>query len=98
MVFFWGMGMMVEAFRQVGTVACDRERLKSLVRIPVSWSAHVFITAPGMLSGPVAFLGFTAVSVFLTSCSWRERWGAGVQGGRCLQVWGGRLKPGKEAV
>ena len=75
--------MMVEAIRHVGTVAC--ERLKSLVRIPVSWSAHALITASGILSGPAAFLGF-----FLTPCCWRERDGVLEPGGgsdcRCLVV------------
>ena len=60
MVGFLGIGMMMQAFRHVGTVACVRNRLNSLVRIPVSWSAHTLTTAPRMLSSPAAFLGFTA--------------------------------------
>ena len=73
MAGFWGIGMMIEAFRHVGTVACVKERLMILVRIPASWSAHALITTPGILSGPAAFLGFTAPGE-------RERWGAGTRG------------------
>lgn len=90
MAGFLGMGTMIEAFRHVGTVACVRERLKILVRIPASWSAHALITAPGIPSGPAAFLGFTALKFFLTSCSWRERGGVLEPGGgsdcRCVVV------------
>lgn len=77
------MGTVVEAFRHVGLVACVRERLKSLVRIPASWSVLALITTPGMPSGPAPFLGFTALKFFLTSCSWRER-------GRVMEPGGGR--------
>ena len=61
---------MIEAFRHVGTVACVRERLKILVRIPAIWSAQSLITAPGIPSGVFSHL------VLLE----RERWGAGTRG------------------
>ncbi|XP_039885795.1 piggyBac transposable element-derived protein 4-like [Simochromis diagramma] len=35
----------------------------------VSWCAHALSTLPGTPSGPAAFLGFTARSTHLTSCS-----------------------------
>uniref|UniRef100_A0A3P9CKV8 SCAN box domain-containing protein n=1 Tax=Maylandia zebra TaxID=106582 RepID=A0A3P9CKV8_9CICH len=37
-------------------------------------------TAPGMLSGPAALLGFTALSHLLTSCFWREKGEVGGKG------------------
>ena len=76
MAGFLGMGTMIVAFRHVGTVACVRERLKILVRIPASWSAHALITAPGIPSGSAAFLGFLSHLMLLE----RERWGAETRG------------------
>lgn len=84
------MRVIVEACKQVGTEACARDRLKSLVRILASWSAHALTTASSMLSGPAVFVGFTALRCFFTSCSQRERggvlefWRAG--GSRCMVV------------
>ena len=50
--------------------ALSRERLKILVKMMrVSWGAHALSTLPGTPSGPAAFLGFTARSTCLTSCS-----------------------------
>ncbi|XP_062300181.1 EF-hand calcium-binding domain-containing protein 6-like [Scomber scombrus] len=66
---FFGQGTMVEDFRQSGTVDCSRHRLKILVKTPASSSAQSLNTSPGTPSGPAAFLGLTARSVRLTSCS-----------------------------
>lgn len=60
MLDFFGIGMMVEDFRQGGTVACARDRLNILVKTPVSWSAQSFSNLPVIPLGPGAFLGFTA--------------------------------------
>ena len=62
----FGTGMIIADFQQDGMVARDREILKILVRIPVSWSAQALSTFPGTPSGPAAFLGFTFLSVLLT--------------------------------
>lgn len=66
MVFF-GTRMMVEDFRQGGTVACAKDRLNILVKTPVSWTAQSFSTLPVTPSGSAAFLGFTVLSMNLTS-------------------------------
>ncbi len=66
---FFGTGMIVADFRQGGMTALTRERLKILVKMEVSWWAHALSTLPGTPSGPEAFLGFTARSTCLTSCS-----------------------------
>ena len=47
----------------------DRDRLKSLVKISERYGAQSFSTLPVTLSGPAAFLGFTPLSIRLTSCS-----------------------------
>ena len=74
---FFGTGMIVEVFRQGGTMARDRDRLKIWGRTPVNWSAQSLSTLPG-----TPFLGFTAFSVRRTSCSVRVRLlGAGGCGG-----------------
>lgn len=48
---------------------CDRDSLKILVMTPSSWSVESFSTHPAKSSGPVAFLGLTALNTLLTSCS-----------------------------
>ncbi len=59
-------GMITDVFRQVGMMALVKERLRILVRIPESWSAHTESTFPGTPSGPEAFLGFTFLNSLLT--------------------------------
>lgn len=46
MAEFLGTGMIVDDFRQAGLSlpACDRERLKMVVKTRESWSAHVLST------------------------------------------------------
>lgn len=61
-----GTGMITDDFRQVGMMAWVKERLKILVRIFESWSAHAESTFPETPSSPEAFLGFTFLNSFLT--------------------------------
>ena len=61
--------MIVVDFRQGGMTAWARERLKILVSMGVSWGAHSLSTVPGTPFALAAFLGFTARSTRLTSCS-----------------------------
>lgn len=51
----------------------ESDRLNRLVRITASWCTQASTTTTGMLLGLAALLGFTALSLLLTSCSWRER-------------------------
>ncbi len=44
MADFFGMGIIVEDFKQDGIEARVRERLKRFVRTPESWSAHPLST------------------------------------------------------
>lgn len=74
---FLGYG---DDFRQDGTEACKRERLKMVVKIPESWSTHALSTLPVTPSGPTALLVFTALSTRLTSCPCM------VSGGRPLTI------------
>ncbi len=76
MADFFGMGIIVEDFRQDGIEACVRERLKRFARNPESWSAHPLSTVSGMPSAPAAFHVFTVLSTRLTSCSWTVSGGA----------------------
>lgn len=59
----------MEDFRQGGMTAWARERLKILLKMGVSWWVHALSTLLGTPSEPAAFLGFTARSTCLTSCS-----------------------------
>jgi len=66
---FFGTGIIVADFRLVGMTAWARERLKILHKTCDSWWAHALSTLSGTPSGPAAFLGFTARSTRLISCS-----------------------------
>lgn len=59
--------MMVAAIRQDRMAACVRDVLKIRVRTPNIWSAQAFHTFPSIPSGPVAWCGFTAFRIPLTS-------------------------------
>lgn len=69
MASFFGSGIIVADFRQVGMVAVERDRLKSFVKTAESCSAHSLSTLSVTPSGPAAFLGLIALSTPLTLCS-----------------------------
>lgn len=56
-------------FRHGGMKDWDSDSLKILGKTLASWSAHSLKTLPVTPSGLAAFLGFTALSGDLTSCS-----------------------------
>ncbi len=65
-MLFFGTGMIVADFRQVGTADCCNERLKMVVNTSVNWSAQVLRILPVTPSGPAAFLVLTPRRVDLT--------------------------------
>ncbi len=67
MADLFGLGMIVEDFRQDGSEVCVSEMLKRLATTPESWSAHPLNTFPGMPSGSAAFCVFTVLSIRITS-------------------------------
>ncbi len=58
-LFFFGMGTMVDFLKHEGTTDRERERLKMSVRTLVSWHAHARSTRPEIPSGPTALRIFT---------------------------------------
>lgn len=70
---FFGTGMMVVVFGQVGTTAWLREALNMSARTSLSSSAHSFSTRPGMLSGPADFRALTFRSTLLLVLMSRDR-------------------------
>lgn len=44
---FFGIGMMLDDFRQAGMEAYTRDRLNIVVKTRESWSAQAFSTLPG---------------------------------------------------
>ncbi len=68
-LFFFGMGTMVDFLKHEGTTDREREMLKMSVKTPASWNAHARSTRPGMPSGPTALWIFTRLKDRVTSLS-----------------------------
>ncbi len=71
-LFFLGMGTMVDFLKHEGTTDRERERLKMSVKTPSSWKAHALSTRHGMPSGPTALWMFTRLKDLVTSATERE--------------------------
>ncbi len=71
-LFFFGMGTMVDFLKHVGTTDRERERLKISVKNPASWKVHALSTRPGMPFGPTVFRMFTSLKDRVTSTKERE--------------------------
>ncbi len=71
-LFFFGMGTMVDFLKHEGTTDRERERLKMSVKTPASWNAHARSTRPGMPSGPTALWIFTRLKDRVTSATEME--------------------------
>ncbi len=71
-LFFLGMGTMVDILKHEGTTDSERDRLKMSVKTPASWKAHALSTRPGMPSGPTALRMFTRLKDRVTSTTESE--------------------------
>ncbi len=71
-LFFFGMGTMVDFLKHEGTTDRERDILKMSVKTPANWNAHVLSTRPGMPSGPTALRNFTRLKDRVTSATESE--------------------------
>ncbi len=71
-LFFFGMGTMVDFFKHEGTTDRERDRLKMSVKTPASWNAHALSTRSRMPSGPTALRIFTRLKDQVTSMTEME--------------------------
>ncbi len=71
-LFFLGMGTMVDFLKHEGTTDSERDRLKMSVKTQASWKAHALSTRPGMPSGPTALRIFTCLKDRVTSVTESE--------------------------
>ncbi len=73
-LFFFGMGTMVDFLKHEGTTDRDRDRLKMSVKTLASWNAHTLSTRPGMPTGPTALRMFTSLKDRVTSTDRKGEW------------------------